>query len=61
MCTLFHLVPIIDVVKSKALSLLNITINVTLLTTGGQNVTEFNVSTKEKSTYHLVSKYYGCI
>ena len=49
LCTLFHLVPIIDVVKSEALSLLNITITVTLLTTGGQNVTEFNVSTKEQS------------
>ena len=49
LCTLFHLVPIIDVVKSEALSLMNITITVTLLTTGGRNVTEFNVSTKEQS------------
>ena len=49
LCTLFHLVPIIDVVKSEALSLLNITITVTLLTTGGQNVTEFNVNTKGQS------------
>ena len=49
LCTLFHLVPIIDVVKSEALSLLNISINITLLTTGGQNVTEFNVSKKKQS------------
>ena len=39
------LVPIIDVVRPKFLSLVSITVTITLLTTGGQDVTAFNVST----------------